>query len=365
MRKTTKILICLVCAAVAAVCVFAGISATREGGEDGTTTTAAPVTVTPTTTEPVTEETTTKKPEKTLAELLIGKWTDSAEMSGFEFFEDGKVSFTYANLAALGINFDGKIDNGTYKLEENILTIAYSIYSATIDKKYEISIEDDVLKMKDLEEGKTSTFVRSGTNGTSGENPTTGVSVSDELYGSWENTSMSKKYKFSGGGKVTVTLDGEDFDGVYVSEGNSLTIQYTAYSKKITEKFTFSVTTSALTLTNAAGSDFVFRRAGTSVEVSSDEDLLGTWRDSANMSGYEFKENGVAEITFVNIDIPVINVPVNGTFTGAYEIKDDILTLTYYIYGNTITESYTYEISGNSLQLKSTEDGKLSTYIKQ
>ncbi len=365
MRKITKILICVLCVVLAVVCVLAGFLGTRQGTGDDETTTAAPVTVNPTTAEPSTEETTTEKPEATLAEKLIGKWTDSAGMSGFEFFEGGKVSFTYANLEALGINFDGKIDNGTYKLEGNTLTIAYSIYTATIDKKYEISVEDDVLKMKDLEQGKTSSYVRGEAKGPQADQTTTAVSVSDELYGSWENTSMSKKYKFGNSGKVTVTLDGENFDGVYVSEGNGVTIQYTAYGKKITEKFTFSVTTTALTLTNEAGSSFVFKRSGTNLQTSQDEELLGTWRDSANMSGYEFKENGVVEITFVNIDIPVVNMPINGTFTGAYEIEDGVLTLTYYIYGNTITESYTYEISGNGLQLKNTKDAKISTYMKQ
>ncbi len=363
MRKTTKIFICLIFVAIASVCVLIGIDATRQGGGENTTTTAAPVTVSPTTTEPSTEETTTAEPEKDLAEELIGKWTDSAGMSGFEFYEGGKASFTYANLAALGISFDGTVDNGTYILDGNTLTVTYSIYTATIEKKYEISIEDDVLKMTDKEDGKTSSYIRSGTNGNI-QPGTTKPSVSDELYGSWENKSMSKSYKFSGG-KVTVTLDGENFDGVYVTEGTDITIQYTAYGKKITEKFTFSVTTNTLTLTNMAGSEFIFKRAGTSVAQTEDDELLGLWRDSANMSGYEFKENGVVEITFVNIEIPVLNVPVNGTFTGAYEIENGVLTLTYYIYGKAITNSYTYEINGNSLKLKNTEDGKTSTYMKQ
>ncbi len=364
MRKTTKIFICLILVAVVAVCVLTGIDATRRGGDDETTTAAAPVTVSPVTTEPSTEETTTSQPEKDLAAELIGKWTDSAGLSGFEFYEGGKASFTYANLAALGISFDGTVDNGTYKLEENILTVTYSIYTATIEKQYEISIENDVLKMTDKEDGKTSSYVRSGTNGNLQPGTTT-PSVSDELYGSWENKSMSKSYKFSGGGKVTVTLDGENFDGVYVTEGTDITIQYTAYSKKITEKFTFSVTTNALTLTNSAGSEFIFGRAGTSSASSEDSELLGLWRDSADMSGYEFKENGVVEITFVNIEIPVLNVPVNGTFTGAYEIEDGVLTLTYYIYGKAVTSSYTYEITGNSLKLTDTQNSKISTYIKQ
>lgn len=366
MRKKTKFLTCLICAAITVFCVGAGFMSTRDSGTDTTTTSpAGPVTVTPTTTEPsTTEETTTAKQDKKLAEKLIGKWTDSAGMSGFEFYEDGKASFTYANLAALGISFDGTVDNGTYELDGNTLTVTYSIYTATIEKKYDIKIEDDVLEMTDKEDGKKSSFVRSGTHGTS-QQGTTGVSVSDELYGNWENASMSKEYNFSNNGKVSVILDGEKFDGVYVSEGNDITIQYTAYGKKITEKFTFAVTTTSLTLTNPAGKSFVFKRAGTGVDVSSDENLIGLWRDSANLSGYEFKENGVVEITYVNIEIPVLNVPVNGTFTGGYEIEGDVLTMTYYIYGKTVVDSFTYEISSNSLKLKDTEDGKVSTYIKQ
>lgn len=368
MRKTTKIIVCSLAVLVALVCVIAGVFATRGGDDKETTTNAAPEVVNPITTEQIKKDETTTKPAPTLAELIIGKWTDSAGMSGFEFFENGKVSFTYANLAALGINFDGKVENGTYKLDNNKLTIAYSIYTATIDKQYEISIENDHLTMKNVEDGKVSTYVRGGTVATTNPPGTTASSAasdSDELYGSWENKSMSKKYKFSGSGNVTVTMDGESFNGVYVSDGNNVTLQYTAYGKKIIEKYTFSVTTNALTLTNEAGSEFIFVRAGTSVSSSDDKELLGKWRDSANMSGYEFKENGVVEVTFVNIDIPVINVPVNGTFTGGYEIKDGILTLTYYIYGNAITESFTYEVSGNSLQLKKTDDGKISTYMKQ
>ena len=363
MRKTTKFFVIIACLAVAAICVLAGLDATRQGEDVTETTTAAPVTVQPTTAEPTTQETTTAEAVIDLSEKLIGKWTDSAGMSGFEFYEDGKASFTYANLAALGISFDGTVDNGTYKLEGSTLTVTYSIYKSTIEKQYEISIEDDVLKMTNKEDNKTSSYVRSAKGDI--QPGTTAPSVSDELYGSWENKSMSKSYKFAGGGKVTVTLDGEKFDGVYVTEGTDITIQYSAYSKQITEKFTFSVTTNALTLTNAAGSEFIFKRAGTSAAASADDDILGLWRDSANLSGYEFKEDGVVEITFVNIDIPIVNVPVNGTFTGAYEIEGSVLTLTYYIYGNAITNSYTYEISGNSLKLTNTEDSKISTYMKQ
>lgn len=361
MNKTTRILIVILAISVAAVCVCAGYAAVKSN--DDTTTTVA--TVNPTeesTTEVTTTETTTEK-VITLAELLLGKWSDSAGMSGFEFFEDGKVSFTYVNLNALGLNFDGKVDNGTYTLNGDKLNIAYSIYTATIDKTYRITIEDDVLEMYDIEELKTSKYVRTDKFETT-EVTTTGVSVSDELFGSWESKPLSKTYKFTDDGKVVVAIDGEGFDGVYVTEDTAITIQYTAYSKKITEKYNFAVSRNTLSLTDEQGT-FTFNRMGTTSETYYDEDLLGVWRDSANLSGYEFKDGGVVSVTFVNIRIPVIDVPVNGTYTGGYEIKDGVLSLTYYIYGKEIKDSYTYEVSGNSLKMKNTENGNLSTYIKQ
>ena len=361
MNKATKFLVALVALGVAVVCVGMGYTAVKNSEDDTTTlvTVNPDTTAATTTTEPTTESTTAKEPD--LAELLLGKWSDSAGMSGFEFFENGKVSFTYANLESLGLSFDGKVENGTYTLKDNRLNIAYSIYTATIDKTYEITINGDELKMYDIEELKTSTFVRTDK---FKEPSTTGVSVSDELLGSWENKPLSKTYKFSNNGKVVVAIDGEGFDGVYVTEGNSVTIQYTAYNKKLTEKYTYAVTTTTLSLTDPQGT-FTFNRMGTGSNQSKDSDILGVWRDSANLSGYEFKEGGVVSVTYVNITIPVIDVPVNGTFTGGYEIENGVLSLTYYIYGKKISDSYTYEISGNALKLKNTETGNISTYIKQ
>ena len=356
MNKATKFLVALVALGVAVVCVGMGYTAVKNGKDDTTTVvTVSPSSTTATTTEPTTETTTVKEP--TLAELLLGKWSDSAGMSGFEFFSDGKVSFTYVNLESLGIEFDGVLKNGSYTLEDNKLTIAYSIYSATIDKTYEITISGDELKMYDTEDKRTSIFVR--TDEFIGQG-TTGVSVSDELLGSWESKPLSKTYKFSNNGKVVVAIDGEGFDGAYVTEGNSVTIQYTAYNKRITEKYTYAVTTNTLSLTDEQGT-FTYNRMGTGSNQSEDSNILGLWRDSANLSGYEFKEGGVVSVTYVNITIPIIDVPVNGTFTGGYEIENGVLSLTYYIYGKKISDSYTYEISGNTLKLRNTETGNIST----
>lgn len=361
MNKVTKFFVAVLALGVAVVCVGMGYTTVKNG--ENTTTTLA--TVTPTTqptTETTTETTTEKEPE--LSELLLGKWSDSAGMNGFEFFSDGKVSFTYANLSALGISFDGTIDNGTYELKDNKLNIAYSIYSATIDKTYEISIEDDELKMKNTEDGKTSTYIR--TDSFEGMEPTQGTSTPDELIGSWENKNIGKSYKFSQNGKATVTVYGTAYDGVYLTDGTTVMIQYTASGKKNTEKYSFAVTKSTLALTDSDGDNFNFSRIGTEITPSGNSaSLLGVWRDSANLSGYEFKEGEVVSVTFVNIKIPVIDVPINGTFTGGYEVENGVLNLTYYIYGKKISNSYTFEINGNTLKLKDTETGKVSTYVKQ
>ena len=362
MNKATKFFVALIALGVAVICVGMGYTAVKNG--DGATTTVAtvnPTTTTEPTTESTTESTTKKAPE--LSELIIGKWSDSAEMSGFEFFEDGKVSFTYANLASLGISFDGKLDNGIYSLSGNKLTISYSIYSATIDKTYEISVEDDVLKLKSTDDGKTSTYIR--TESFDGM-VVQGTSTPDELIGSWENKSSGKTYKFLQNGKVTITVSGKSYDGVYVTEGTNVTVQYTAGLQKKTEKYSFAVTKNSLTLTDSNNTTETYSRIGTSVSTPANSgSLIGVWRDSANLSGYEFKEGEVVSITFVNFNIPVIDVPINGTFTGGYEVENGVLSLTYYIYGKKISNSYTYEISGNTLKLKDTETGKISTYVKQ
>ena len=91
---------------------------------------------------------------------------------------------------------------------------------------------------------------------------------------------------------------------------------------------------------------------------------MGKWEDSAAMSGYEFKEGGVVVITYVNLTVPVVNIPINGSFTGSYSVSGGKLTVSYSIYGNSMVETYEYSVNGNSLTLKAS-DGNISTYIKK
>lgn len=94
-----------------------------------------------------------------LSQALLGKWMDSAGMSGYEFLEGGKLNMTYVDLSPFGFDFQGATA-GLYTLEGDMLTIKYSIYTATIQKSYRISISQNELSMYDTEERETSTYVR-------------------------------------------------------------------------------------------------------------------------------------------------------------------------------------------------------------
>ena len=98
-------------------------------------------------------------PSGNLAQDILGSWTDSAGMSGYEFLEGGKLNWTYFDLVQFGVPLDGKTA-GLYTLEGDTLTVKFSIYSATIKKSYRISISENELSMYDLEEHETATYVR-------------------------------------------------------------------------------------------------------------------------------------------------------------------------------------------------------------
>ena len=93
--------------------------------------------------------------------------------------------------------------------------------------------------------------------------------------------------------------------------------------------------------------------------------LLGKWMDSSNMSGYEFQEEGIVELTYANF-VPVVNIPFTGSVKGTYSIgEDNTLTINYSIYSKSITKSYTYSIEDSSLTMVDKESGNRSIYIRQ
>ncbi|MBQ8504137.1 MAG: hypothetical protein IJ491_07660 [Clostridia bacterium] len=318
-------------------------------------------------------EITTYEPESQLAELILGKWTDSANMSGYHFYMDGTVEMTYVNLTVPIINVPiNGTSKGVYTLDGDKLTTKFSIYSATIDNTYIVSVENNTLSMYNIEEGETATYARASADTSTtatAQGETTAASSEGgnvdgtELVGSWVNSDGTVGYSFNKDGTAKITIDGESFSGVYMTVEDEITLQYTAGERKITEKYTYTVSKNSLSLEDGKDTILLVRK-GTTFSPSSENELLGIWRDGANMSGYEFLEGGVAKVTFVNFTIPVINMPINGTFTGSYAVSGDEITVNYSIYGNSITDKFTFSVNDNVLSLVD-DEGETSTYLKQ
>jgi hypothetical protein len=184
-----------------------------------------------------------------------------------------------------------------------------------------------------------------------------------DLAGSWNNSDASVKYIFNADGTVLFSRNGNDFSGVYIIDRDEVSIQFTSGVDRITEEFEYRVMGNTLTLEGRDG-EFTLTRSGTVPSAGTSEDLLGTSRDGAGMSGYEFKDAGIVNITYVNITVPVLNIPINGTYTGSYVTDGEKITINASIYGATISNTYTYSINGNVLTLTS-DDGNVATYMKK
>ena len=368
MAKSTKIIAIILSLLVAAVCVTAGISSVQNK-DDTTTLPTAGSSTKPTVS--VTE--TTTKPQKNLSELILGKWTDSADMSGFEFFDDGTVEITYVNLTVPVINIpvNGRT-KGTYTLDGDKLTTRCTIYSATIEYNYTVSVNGNNLSLTNLDGLETTTYMRkteaaeSTTKVKETTLPTTkkNTGIDDEIIGSWEN-SKGEKFEFDHDGEAEITLSGKEYDGIYIAEGGKLTLQYRKNGTKVTEKYTYTVRKNSLTLKGDSGTIELSREGTNNAPTVSEDELYGTWRDSADMSGFRFKPGGLCEITYVNLTIPVVNIPINGTFTGAYEVKGNKITITVSIYGNPLEDEYEFSVSGNTLTLRPTDGGNTITLQKK
>lgn len=379
MDKSTKIIAGLLAAIVAVFVIVVVIttSAMKDDEEPTTASTQAPtVSLAPdVTTTPITTETTV--PPTPLSELILGQWSDSANMSGYAFYADGTVEMTYVNLTVPVINIPiNGVSKGTYILDGDKLTTKFSIYSATIENKYTVKVENNSLSMKDHEDGETATYQRSSSQPSEVPSNTNVAADIDEIVGSWLNDNSTLRYTFNDGGTVKVTFSDErvasistsvlngEYSGVYLTDGSSIIIQFTVDGQKVTQRCDFAVSKNTLSLTDETGNTNLYVREGTSIITPGSGALIGKWADSAGMSGYEFKEGGVVVITYVNFTVPVVNIPINGSFTGSYSIEGNKVTISYSIYGNSMVDTYEYSVNGNSLTFKAS-DGNISTYIKK
>ncbi|MCM1543959.1 MAG: DUF5640 domain-containing protein [Ruminococcus sp.] len=314
-----------------------------------------------------------------LQQSILGKWADSANMSGYEFFDDGYVTVTYVNLTVPVVNMPiNGSTKGTYTIDGNVVTIKFSIYSKTITKTYSASVDGNQLTMRDLKDSDISTYERAASNGS---NVTTssfdGNAVAEPtgINGGWVSSDGNWRYTFNEDGTLKVSISKVvlpsvsadsltgSYNGVYMTDDDEITIQFMVDGKKVTLEYDYKISGNTLSLEDSRDDVILFVRGNGAVSTDAG-DLIGKWSDGSGMSGYEFKQGGVVEITYVNFTVPVINMPINGTYTGTYTVKGDKVTINASIYSKSVTNTYSFAVENNVLTLKA-EDGSISTYMKK
>ncbi len=106
----------------------------------------------------------------------------------------------------------------------------------------------------------------------------------------------------------------------------------------------------------------------TACSASPEKKLLGSWRDSTGMTGYEFKEDGKCVVTFADVKVPILNVNFNGAVDGVYSVakRDDGLyyvTVTYTIYAKSVTKDYMFTVEESALTLTDTTDNSVTVLM--
>lgn len=381
MTKTSKILISALAAAVIICAIIIAVSVGLNKNNNNPSTTDSGISTSNGIDNPGQSDPDNSTPEApTLEKKIIGKWMDSANMSGYEFLSDGTVTVTYVNLTIpfIELPINGTA-TGTYTLVDNNLTVKFSIYSKTIVKQFTASATENELTLKDIKDGDVGTYMKiaPGEEPTSFANSGNASPVSDDLVGSWVNGDSTIKYSFNADSTFSVSyynvkdssisyskLNGT-FAGIYMTKDDTLTLQFMMNEKKITQNFTYTVSSNSMSLADSKGDTTLFVRGGTAfTPYSSLEDLIGTWKDSSGSVGYTFNDGGIVEMTYVNFTIPVINMPVNGKFKGTYQVNANELTIRYSVGGKSIVDVYSFAINGNTLVLTNSESGKVTSFMK-
>lgn len=200
-------------------------------------------------------ESTTDSAEKTdsdkdAASLLLGAWTDNANFSGYEFFDNGTMKVTYFNMEMINLDevINGKY-TGTYTVDGNRLTISYTIYSKAITKSYVFSVDENTLTLKG--DGEEAIYVRKGAE-------TLMENVDKKLLGKWKSNLSGFEFKDTGVVAITfidlnsmginIPINGT-VDGIYTIDGDEVTIKYSIYTGVIEKTYKYSVEKDVLSLT--------------------------------------------------------------------------------------------------------------------
>lgn len=88
---------------------------------------------------------------------------------------------------------------------------------------------------------------------------------------------------------------------------------------------------------------------------SPEKDIIGVWKDSTGMTGYEFRDGGTCKVTL--LDVAIIDGSVEGTYT--ITEKDDgnhYVTVSYTLLYASVTDEFKFTVEENILTLTRVND---------
>jgi hypothetical protein len=100
----------------------------------------------------------------------------------------------------------------------------------------------------------------------------------------------------------------------------------------------------------------VFVTAFAGCTASPEKQILGKWKDSTGIVGYEFMEDGTVKFS-------VLGIPITGTYT--LDKKAETVTLTGTVLVKSITKIYKYQIEESTLILTDTSTNDAATYMRE
>jgi len=84
--------------------------------------------------------------------------------------------------------------------------------------------------------------------------------------------------------------------------------------------------------------------------------LVGSWRDSTGILGFDFKEDGTGSIVAADFTLPIVNLPLKGSFDMTYTVTtddNDVTTLQVaFTFVVPVNLEFTISIDGDILKLQ-------------
>ena len=85
------------------------------------------------------------------------------------------------------------------------------------------------------------------------------------------------------------------------------------------------------------------------------EQIVGSWRDSAGVLGFDFAADGTGKIVAGDFTLPIVNIAVNGSYDMTYTVatdENDVTTLSIsFTFAVPINLDFTIELDGDILRI--------------